>query len=175
METSIQFVSVSPELALLVGETDPGNRIYRREGSHEEMVVWFDALCKHFGGCVSPGGAAVYAGVTRAGVYKRLKAGKLTAFCFHLTQEKKTLFGGKKTLKEAPIVYIPVSECQDWLKELESRVARIEATKTVTPDDEAAFEETDGDDKDWRHDFLEKDPKDKGRENIRRPYPCEDV
>lgn len=175
METNISFVPIAAELALLIGEPDPGTRIYRREGSHEEMVVWFDSICEHVGGCVSPGGAAVYAGVTRAGVYKRLKTGKLTAFCFHLTKEKKTLFGGKKTLKDTPIVYIPTSECQDWLKELEGRVARIEATKVTTPEDEAAFEETDGDEKDWRHDFLENDPKDKGRKGIRRPHPWEDV
>jgi len=175
METEIQFVTVPPELAALVGEADPGTRIYRQEGTHDEMVVWFDALCEHIGGSVSPGGAAVYAGVTRAGVHKRLRVGKLTAFCFHITKEKKTLFGGKKTLKDGPIIFIPTSECQDWRKELEGRVARIEATKSATAEDEAAFEETDGDEKDERGEFLDNDPKDKRRKHFRRAFPWEDI
>lgn len=175
METSVDLVEIPESFKEQAGDVDPGTRIYRREGNHDEMVAWFDALCEHFGGCVSPGGAAVYAGVTRAGVYKRLKAGKLTAFCFHITQEKKTFFGGKKTLKEGPIVYIPVSECQGWRKELEARVARIEAEKRQTKEDEEAFDEAEGSEKDWDGDFLENDPKDKGRKNFRKAYPWEEL
>ena len=34
-----------------------------------------------------------------------------------------------------PIVYIPVSECQGWLKELEARISRIEAEKRQSRED----------------------------------------
>lgn len=78
------------------------------------MRRWFDSLCEHIGPAVSPCGAAVYAGVTRAGVYKRMQTGGITAFCFYLAGKKKTLFGGEKKLKQWPLVYIPVVECKAW-------------------------------------------------------------
>jgi len=106
------------------------------------MRRWFDGLCQHIGPCVSPGGAAVYAGVSRAGVYKRMKAGGLTAFCFHIIGKKKTLFGGERTLKQLPLVYIPVAECKAWGAELEERAARLNAHQG-RPEDEAALNEAD--------------------------------
>jgi hypothetical protein len=144
---------------------DEGTRIYRNEGDHFAMQRWFYAICEFVGPCVSPGGAAVYAGVTRAGVYKRMRAGKITAFCFHIIGKKKTLFGGEKKLKQWPLVYIPVEECKAWDKELHERVARIEAAKpeTTDPEDEAALEEADPGIDAPSHDFLNYDPKDKGK------------
>ena len=162
------------ELLILAGERDPGTRIFRREGTSDEMAEWFDNLCVPLVALVSPGGAAAYAQVSRAGVYKRMRAGRLTAFCFHITQEKKTFFGRKKLLKREPIVYVSVPECQAWRKELEERAARIEATKVVTPEDEAAFGETDGDEKDLDQSFVDNDPRDKERQGVRRPLPWED-
>jgi len=103
------------------------------------MRRWFDGLCQHIGPCVSPGGAAVYAGVSRAGVYKRMKAGGLTAFCFHIIGKKKTLFGGERTLKQLPLVYIPVAECKAWGAELEERCCAIKRSPGQ-PEDEAALE-----------------------------------
>src|SRR4051812_17776223 len=100
METVRGLVEVHPAFASLAGSRDADTRIFRAEGNHAAMQRWFHALCEHIGPCVSPGGAAVYAGVTRAGVYKRMKAGKLSAFCFHITGKKKTIFGGEKKLKE---------------------------------------------------------------------------
>jgi hypothetical protein len=175
MVTEVVPIRIPDAFLALAGIADGGRRILRAEGDYEKMTRWFDALCQHIGPCVSPGGAAVYAGVTRAGVYKRLRAGKLTAFCFHITQDKQTLFGGKKTLKKEPLVYIPVEECQAWRKELEGRAARIEATKVATPDDEAAFAETQGDEKDLNPGFLENDPGDKRRKGVRRPFPWEEL
>ena len=175
MRTKAKLTAIPEHFLPVAGVPDPGTRIYRREGSYDEMVIWFDALCEHIGGCVSPGGAAVYAGVTRAGVYKRLKAGKLTAFCFHITKEKQTLFGGKRLLKEEPLVYIPSAEAKSWRLELEARATRLEKLRAIMEEDEAALEETDGNEADWNHEFLAKDPKDKGRKGVRPPYPWEEI
>ena len=139
------------------------------------MAEWFDNLCVPLNALVSPGGAAVYAQVSREGVYKRMRKGRLTAFCFHITKEKKAFFGGTKVLKREPIVYVSIPECQAWRKELEERSARIEATKRATQEDDEAFEEADGEPTPAMHEFLNNDPKDKKRKNVRRPYPWEDV
>jgi hypothetical protein len=169
METNL-LIQIPPGFAQLVGKPDPGTRIFRAEGTHDEMATWFDALCEHIGPAVSPGGAAVYSGTTRPGVYKRLNAGKMTAFCFHITGKKKTLFGGEKKLKELPLVYIPVSECKAWKAELEQRSARIIASKgqVESEEDSAAFEEAAADEHTAQmHDFLNFDPKDKGKRGVK--------
>jgi hypothetical protein len=114
--------------------------------------------------------------VTRAGVNKRLKAGKLTIFCFSTIEKTKTLFGKEKTIKDFPSGYIPVSECKAWRKELEERVQRIAARKeseAISPEDEAALDETDGDEVDYSSEFLNYDPHDKGRKRMRYRYPWE--
>jgi hypothetical protein len=131
MEAEFPFTEIPEAMARLAGDVGDGTRVFKREGSHAEMAEWFDALCEHIGPCVSPGGAANYGGVTRAGVYKRLKSGGLTAFCFRITGKTKTQFGGEKKLKEWPIVYIPVSECQAWRREMESRIKGKEAGVSV--------------------------------------------
>ena len=71
-----------------------------------------------------------------------MKAGGLTAFCFHIIGKKKRLFGGEKKLKELPPVYIPVAECKAWGAELERRVARLNADQ-VSAEDETALDEAD--------------------------------
>jgi len=138
METRF-LIEIPKEFAAIAGTPDPGTRIFRAEGSHEQMKVWFDALCEHVGSALSPGGAAVYSGTSRPGVLKRLKAGKMTAFCFHIVGKKKTLFGGGKTLKKLPLCYIPAAECRAWGQELEERAARIEENKErkLAPEDQA--------------------------------------
>jgi hypothetical protein len=67
----------------------------------------------------------VYANVSRAAVYKRMKAGGLTAFCFHITGKTRTLFGNEKNLKELPLIYVPVEECKAWGIDLERRAGRV--------------------------------------------------
>jgi hypothetical protein len=168
MTTNFPFIAIPDEFACIMGVVDEGTRIFRAEGNHEEMQRWFDALCQHIGPSVSPGGAAVYAGVSRAGVYKRMKTGGLSAFCFHITGKKKTIFGGEKKLKELPLVYIPVSECKAWGAELEERGARIEANRG-TAEDETALDEADPEDNDANRDpgFVHFDPKDKGRRDVK--------
>jgi hypothetical protein len=104
------------------------------------MRKWFNSICEHIGPTVSPGGAAVYSGVSRAGVYKRMKAGGLTAFCFHITGHRKTWLGKDKKLKEWALVYIPVSECKAWGAELDERAARLNADRGNSEDEAALIE-----------------------------------
>ena len=135
MTTEFPFIEIAPEFGRSMGTVDEGTRIFRAGGSHAEMRSWFDSLCEHIGPAVSPGGAAVYAKVSRAAVYKRMKAGGLTAFCFHITGKTKTLFGREKKLKEFPLVYIPAVECKAWGAELDERSARMEANRGTSEDD----------------------------------------
>ena len=114
-----------------MGSPDKGTRMFRAEGDHGTMQKWFDGLCRHIGPCVSPGGAAVYAGVSRAAVYKRMKAGGLTAFCFHIAGKTKTLSERGDKRKQRPMIYIPVSERRAWGAELESRWARLEGNHST--------------------------------------------
>lgn len=161
METDLSLIEITPALATVIGEAAENTRLYRVEGSHAEMRHWFDIICREVGPCVSPGGVAMYAGVTRAGVYKRIKTGALTAFCFHITKKKKTIFGGEKKLKELPLVYIPVSECQVWGRELEKRGARIRAIRKAKGETVAGDAEDDDRDEDDR--FILFDPRDNGK------------
>jgi hypothetical protein len=160
------FVFIPAAFHHLMGVADEGTRMFRAEGDHAAMRRWFDGLCQHIGPCVSPGGAAVYAGVSRAGVYKRMKAGGLTAFHFHIVGKTKTMFGREKKLKEFPLCYIPVSECKAWGAELDQRAARIEASRG-THEDQAALSEADPGEDHPSADFIHYDPKDKGRKDVR--------
>ena len=81
-----------------------------------------------------------------------MKAGKLTAFCFHVVENKRTLFGYQKKLKKNPFVYIPVSECEAWARELEQRSDR-QSVENYTRED-------------WDGDYVESDPKDKGDSSV---------
>jgi len=168
MITDFPLVEIPPEFGRLIGTADQGTRMFRAEGSHAEMRRWFDALCEHIGPAVSPGGAAVYAKVSRAAVYKRMKAGGLTAFCFHITGKTKTLSGREKKLKELPVVYIPVAECKAWGAELDERSARIEANRG-TSEDEAALDQADVENTDANLDasFVLYDPKDRKRRDVK--------
>jgi hypothetical protein len=166
MITNFGFVAIPAAFHHLMGQPDPGTRMFRAEGDHAAMRRWFDALCQHIGPCVSPGGAAVYAGVSRAGVYKRMKAGGLTAFHFHIIGTTKTIFGKEKKLKEWPVCYIPVGECKSWGAELEMRGARIEANRGTT-EDEVALQEADPGEDNPDPDFIHYDPRDKGRRDVK--------
>jgi hypothetical protein len=95
-----------------------------------------------------------------------MKAGGLTAFCFHIIGKTKTIFGKEKKLKEWPLVYIPVAECKAWGAELDERGARIEANRG-TEEDEAALEEAEFDEDGPRPDFVHYDPKDKRRRDVK--------
>ena len=113
----------------------------------------------------------MYAPVTRGGVHKRLKEGKLTAFNFHITEHTETLFGRTKIKKDRPIVLIPSPECKAWGAELKKRVENIEKSKN--PDSveiEREINEVNAyranEEEDRNQEFLEYDPADKGNKSI---------
>jgi len=122
MPTGFVFVEIPEKLLPIIGEADPGTRIYRQAGSPEECGVWFDALCEHIGPTVSPGGVKMYASVSRAATYKRIKEGRMTAFCFHEVEKKQRFFGGTKEVRTSPYIYVPVFEAKAWGEELEARI-----------------------------------------------------
>jgi hypothetical protein len=97
-----------------------------------------------------------------------MKAGGLTAFCFHITGKTKTRFGREKKLKEWPLVYIPVAECKAWGAELDERSVRIEANRG-TSEDETALEQADVENTDANLDatFVHYDPKDRKRRDVK--------
>ena len=64
----------------------------------------------------------MYVPVSRAAVYQRINAGKLTVFAFHPTEWNKTLFGRLRKTRKSPYMYIPSSECKAWAEELRARV-----------------------------------------------------
>jgi hypothetical protein len=136
----------------LVGKQEKGKRIYRREGSYKEAGVWFTELDEAFNNqFVSPGGVSMFVPVSRAAVYKRMKEGRLTAFCFHVVKEEKTFFGNVRKAKAAPFVCVPVSECKAWAKELEE--------KRGTGAEGAAEE--------FSEEFLVRAPEDRGQRGVR--------
>src|SRR5205823_6401043 len=140
MITDDGMVVIPPAFEHLMGVPEGGTRIYRADGNHSQMRRWFDGMCQHIGPCVSPGGAAVYAKASRAAVYKRMKAGGLTAFCFRITAKTRPLFGNEKKLKELPLIYIPVEECKAWSVDLDLRAARVDPGHG-TAEDESALEQ----------------------------------
>ena len=146
MDDPFPYVHVPVELRKVLGEPLPGTRLYRKEGPEDESLYWDDAVFKVFGHCVSPGGAAVRAGVSRAAVHQRLKDGKLTGFFYYSTKPRRFLFGTPKSKRELSFGYIPVSECLAWRKELEKRAVE---RGMVTA------EELEGEVPDWQGWFLE--------------------
>lgn len=125
MKKDFPFIKVPDRLRPFIGDPDPETKQYRKYGTEREYRVWFNAaskICKPEG-LLSPGGAAAYIRVSRAGVHKRLKEGRLTVFLFHQLRDHK-LFKGRKVLEDGSppsSAYIPVSECQAWAAELEGK------------------------------------------------------
>jgi hypothetical protein len=149
------LVNVTAKDRRIVGEPDSGTRMYRQEGSAEQGSRWLDYLHERFERLVSPGGVYVYLPITRAGVHKRLKSGKMTAFLFHVTGRERTFWGKDRKVKAQPYVYIPVIECKAWAAEVASRPENFEAFLLDIRK------------RDWEQDFIDYDPKDKGRKDVR--------
>ena len=140
VETKFPYVEIPKELGKVVGEPDKGTRCYYNEGSEEAAGEWFEAIDKHLRSpCVSPGGVSMFAPVTRAGVHKRLKEGRLTAFFFQVTHITTTFWGGKRKVRQTPYCLIPVSECKVWGRQLRRRgVTKDE--DSWTPEQKRQFE-----------------------------------
>ena len=146
VQTEFPYLEVPVEFLPIVGESDEGTRVYRRDGAREECGPWFDVVSEIAGESVSPGGVGMYCPVSRAAVYKRMKKGKLTAFLSHVTYHKTTLFGGERKVRERPYCYIPASECRAWAKELEER-ALMQGRITA--------DELEGAKPDWHGEFMD--------------------
>ena len=153
METEFTYLQVTtPDRKKLCGKPDEGTRIYRREGSYKESGEWCVAIDAEFDEkFVSPGGVGMFVPVSRAAVHKRMKEGRLTALCFHVVHAEKTFFGNVRKAKATPYVFIPVSECQAWAKEIEEKRGLREI---VEPGDDS-------------QEFLVKDPEDAAKTDVR--------
>ena len=146
MKKDFPFVEIPDALREIVGEPDPDTRMYRAYGSQDNVAEWFDTvseICPE--GTVSPGGVSMYAGVSRPGVHKRLKEGRLTGFFYHTVKDG-LFFKDRKKLEDGgrPYGLIPVSECRAWHQELKNKRDRTEADKEAAGDG------------DWDGKFLDK-------------------
>ncbi len=114
------YTEVPDHLIPRIGLADPGTRLYRAYGPRDAFPEWWKAVCEICGedGAVSPGGVAMFAKASRAAVHKRLKEGRLTAFCFHQESVQRTKFRKREviTTDGRPVTYIPVTECKAWAK-----------------------------------------------------------
>jgi hypothetical protein len=146
MDNAFQFVEVPEDRLEAIGRPDPGTRVYRKEGPHEELGDWFELLARTVGQTVSPGGVGMFCPVSRAAVHKRCKEGKLSMFLYHVTTRRPGFFGKVKTLRESPYCYIPVSEAKAWRRELEQRALKNE---------EITLEELQGMKPDWDGKFMQ--------------------
>ncbi|MEN9663477.1 MAG: hypothetical protein RL324_2426 [Verrucomicrobiota bacterium] len=141
MAIEFPFVQIPAKDAKSVGKRDPETRVYRREGSREEVGEWFDTVLRITGPNVSPGGVCMYADVSRAAVYKAINEGRLTAFGFHVISESRSVLGFKKRTRELPYIYIPVSEAKAWGEIIAEKIK----AKALTREDEPGWIESDRD------------------------------
>ena len=142
----IKFVEIPDDVKHVFGERIPNTFMYRSEGPEEEAGAWFEAVSVVAGNCVSPGGASMFAPVSRPAVHKRVKEGKLSAFCFYITETRKSIFGKQRKVRQTPLVYVPVSELKQWATELEERMIRL---------GRVTREELEGAKADWHGEFWE--------------------
>lgn len=130
MANPFPFVEIPPEHLPHLGKADPGTRFYRRFGRQDEIPDWSDHVAEVCGryvewgmGTVSPGGAIYYSLVSRAGIYKAILRGKLTAFAFHV-EARHRLFGWLGMRKrEKPLILVPRYEAAEWGKSIAARHA----------------------------------------------------
>jgi len=136
-------IPIPSEIEHVFGEKRPNTRIYERDGTQAEYRVWTEAVfsvCE--GGAVSPGGASMFGGISRASVHNRMEDNKLTAFIFRIVKGAKT---GITEGRDTPYIYVPVSEVKAWAEEIKER--GIKQGK-VTP------KETEPPKTGWVQDFL---------------------
>jgi len=117
-QPDIEFVDIPFSRSRVIGEADEGTRVFRQLGREREFESWWDTVSELCApdGSVSPGGASMFAPVSRAAVYKRLKEGRLTAFMFHWVPKGKRwsikeLFGPHG---EREVMCVPVVELRQW-------------------------------------------------------------
>ena len=173
------FIEVPKELRKIVGEPTPGTRAYRREGTHEECGQWLEALGEHYKGDVglSPSGVSMFVPVLRAGVHKRIKDGKLTAFFFYITKVRSTFFGSRLKTKQRPYIVLSVSECKAWAEEMKRRAGYVDEPASLMEQRKrlkpvaAADEPKTRQEAEEAEEFVDTDPKDKGNRKVRYEEP----
>ena len=92
MPSDFPFVEVPQGALKILGIKDENTRVYRREGSQEEIGPWYDKILEIAGPAISPGGVCMYAKVSRAAVYLAINEGRLTTFGFHVLTESKGIW-----------------------------------------------------------------------------------
>lgn len=121
MNKGIKHIELPEELDGIAGQIDPGTRFYKKFDFKENFADWFDAINRYASngeGFLTPGTLALYANVSRAAVYKRIKEGRLTAFQFQVTEmyvDKNGQTTGR-TVSKQTFCFIPMTECQQWAK-----------------------------------------------------------
>jgi hypothetical protein len=122
VESDFPFIEIPAHLQPMLGLPDEGTRIYRAYGPRDAFGEWWEAVCEACGeqGSVSPGGVCMHVKVSRAGVYKRMKEGRLTALCFHVEEQYRTIFRKREMIKTSghPYCCVPVTECVAWSEQL---------------------------------------------------------
>lgn len=170
------FIEVPKELRKIVGEPTPGTRAYRREGTHAECAQWVEALGEYYKGDVglSPSGVALFVPITRAGIHKRIRDGKLTAFTFYITRRETSFLGVKRKAKQRPYIMLSVSECKAWAAEMKRKAGYVDdevyqslmdQRKRLQP---VAAKEEPQTSKEAKEamDFVDTDPKDKRKTSV---------
>ena len=174
------FIEVPKELRKIVGEPTPGTRAYRREGTHAECGQWIEALGEYYRGDVglSPSGVSLFVPITRAGVHKRIRDGKLTAFAFYITRQETSFLGVKRKAKQRPYIVVSVSECKAWAAEMkrkagyvddEPQLSLMEQRKRLKPV-AAADEPKTVKEAAEAIDFVDTDPKDSGNRKVKYEF-----
>jgi len=136
---NFKFTVIPSELSAVLGLSDPGTRIYRRQGAPHEMGLWYDALCERLPSKLVPlSEVPVYVPVSRAAVHKRLKTGGLTAFCFHVVPgQSSDRYGREREFRRTPYAYVPVDEAKAWAEELAVRANRFKSGMSASKSSDA--------------------------------------
>lgn len=147
MSTDIPLIPIPDWFVQKWGDADEGTRMYRVFNTDEVYEEWFEDIHKLARRTVSPGGVGMFARVSRAGVHKRIKEGRLTAFMFHkLTKKPAGIFRKERLILQSPrpYVYIPVIEAKGWAAILKGKLSIEELHAEIHGDG------------DWDGDFMNK-------------------
>lgn len=153
-------IEIAEELLKYLGKRETNTRMYRQYGGESDYRSWFQAVNQVCGEAsyVSPGGASIYAGVSRAGVHKAMKDGRLTAFLFHFIAP-----GVLRENAQAPYIHIPVFELESWAMALKKEADREAVKRDIygEGDHDGRFLEAP---KSWRKSVSKEKRKRAGRE-----------
>ena len=148
-----EYVAFPRSAADIFCKRTPFRRIYKKQGGADEYRAWVDALAEHVGPVLSTGEAAVYVGVTRAAVWKRMNSGHLTAFCFSLQ-----VSDGKKAKRLSDMdVCMVLSELRQWRDFRVARKAEIERMEQEEKESDQNFKGIEA----WKKEEMLKEKQDR--------------